>query len=608
MKVSFYENKHTDDLQSLRISPHEEVVEGAQPNLEPVSIFNNTKYHRTEYLRTVFAIVTDAILPLTSLVASFLNVLQLFFIGEFNLGWVGLTLFLLPTFLVLFYYLENMFHRQNKLLELFLIAVFGPFLRWFCSVRLLILKLGVEDTNASMEAGDLSNFIYAAKMLDGIFQTSMQVIWLLYLIAIEVYPFPLFDLTTREVTDWFGNVFHLPVLSSLTLYSSLAVLVKNLSELWMSHIPTATNRSGSETIIQSKEYGKCRKFLQWILLIMFVLAGVLYRLMSYLLLFVHLNVFLMPGAGIVLVSFVMHILLRGLSNRFYVDSGKMDVFLTACCCALVPTPTSSNIRAHNLLQAHSVITNLLLMVSLGVCMFLSVDYSLPIINRPWQLRYSSTYFFNYCLIVILLLPVSMMLYALFKKSLGANVLSDRKTMFWTNKKPTLMAVSTGIMSTIIMTLLVVINLLGRYSSTQCSLAPGLFVHGEVRPLAQGVGTSVQCPPSYTAAPAASVFCRWFFGPEGFIDMSPAYSKDLVSLPEKNENSTVYLSQYKNIDTSIAFVRNMSALDCVKNNKKLACLNTVPSETCSVSELMSRDISRGKWKCNGYVCVLSCEVS
>ena len=100
------------------------------------------------------------------------------------------------------------------------------------------------------------------------------------------------------------------------------------------------------------------------------------------------------------------------------------------------------------------------MVSLGVCMFLSVDYSLPIINRPWQLRYSSTYFFNYCLIVILLLPVSMMLYALFKKSLGANVLSDRKTMFWTNKKPTLMAVSTGIMSTIIITLLVIINLLG----------------------------------------------------------------------------------------------------------------------------------------------------
>ena len=113
-------------------------------------------------------------------------------------------------------------------------------------------------------------------------------------------------------------------------------------------------------------------------------------------LLVHLNVFLMPAAGIILFSFVTHIVLRGLSNRFYVDSGKMDVFLTACCCALVPTPTSSNIRAHNLLQAHSVLTNLVLMASLSVCMFLSIDYSLPIINRPWQLRYSSNYFYNYC--------------------------------------------------------------------------------------------------------------------------------------------------------------------------------------------------------------------
>ena len=357
LKVSFCDNKGKEDLQSLTVSPFHRAEDGdndreANQNPEPLStILNNTKYYRREYLRTLAAIVTEAILPLTSLVASFLNVLQLFLIGQYNLGWVGLTLFLLPTFLVLFYYLENMFHRQNKLIEMCLITVFGPFLRWFCSVRLLILKLGVEDTNSNVEVGDLSTFIHAAKMLDGIFQTSMQVIWLLYLIAIEVYPFPIFDLTTREVTDWFGNVFHLPVLSSLTLYSSLAVLVKNLAELWTSHIPTATNRSGSETIIQSTEYGKCRKFLQWTLVIMFVLASVLYRLMGYLLLFVHLNVFLMPAAGIIIVSFLAHIVLRGLSNRFYVDSGKMDVFLTACCCSLVPTPTSSNIRAHNLLQA-----------------------------------------------------------------------------------------------------------------------------------------------------------------------------------------------------------------------------------------------------------------
>ena len=82
---------------------------------------------RTAYLHAVMSVVTEAILPVVSIVASLLNVLQLFLLGEFYLGWVGLALFLLPTFLpALFYYLENMFHRENKLLELGLIT--GTFL------------------------------------------------------------------------------------------------------------------------------------------------------------------------------------------------------------------------------------------------------------------------------------------------------------------------------------------------------------------------------------------------------------------------------------------------------------------------------------------------
>ena len=103
-------------------------------------------------------------------------------------------------------------------------------------MRLLIIRLSNEDTEAA-EVEDLTNFIFASKMIDGIFQTSVQIIWLLYLIAIEIYPFPLFNMTTKEVKDWFGNVVSVPVVSSLTLYSSLAVLVKNLSELWMYHLP-----------------------------------------------------------------------------------------------------------------------------------------------------------------------------------------------------------------------------------------------------------------------------------------------------------------------------------------------------------------------------------
>ena len=90
------------------------------------SFLDNTRVARTAYLHAVMSVVTEAILPVVSIVASLLNVLQLFLLGEFYLGWVGLALFLLPTFLALFYYLENMFHRENKLLELGLIS--GTFL------------------------------------------------------------------------------------------------------------------------------------------------------------------------------------------------------------------------------------------------------------------------------------------------------------------------------------------------------------------------------------------------------------------------------------------------------------------------------------------------
>ena len=155
---------------------------------------------------------------------------------------------------------------------------------------------------------------------------------------------------------------------------------------------------------------------------MFVLTGVLHRLLCYTLLFLHLNVFLLPAGGIMIASTLLHILLRGVSNRFYVNTTNMDVFLTASCCCLAPTPTSPSIRAHNLLQAHSTITSCLLLAALAAAVFLSTDYGLPIISRPARLHYSSSTFYNLCLVATALLPVSISLYLIYKVS--ANKITD----------------------------------------------------------------------------------------------------------------------------------------------------------------------------------------
>ena len=114
-------------------------------------------------------------LPAVSVVSSLINVLELFFLGEFYLGCVGVTLFLLPTLLVLSFYLENMFNRPGRLLETALILVFGPFLRLLASLRLITMKLNPE-TGQTADQRDLERFTTATKVIDGVFQTAVQVV------------------------------------------------------------------------------------------------------------------------------------------------------------------------------------------------------------------------------------------------------------------------------------------------------------------------------------------------------------------------------------------------------------------------------------------------
>jgi hypothetical protein len=120
----------------------------------------------------------DGLLPLVSIVSTLVNVLQIFLTGETILGCAGLVISAFPTVLVLFYYLENMFHREKKLLEMGLIMIFGPFLRWLCSVRLLSFKLRPSAEDTDLE--DIQRFAFATKVIDGIFEASVQIIWLLY--------------------------------------------------------------------------------------------------------------------------------------------------------------------------------------------------------------------------------------------------------------------------------------------------------------------------------------------------------------------------------------------------------------------------------------------
>ena len=376
-----------------------------------------TEYKRTQYTRKILEFITEIVLPLVSIISNILLIVMLR--SNFTLMMIGVGLFLLPNILFLFFYFQKMLHRREKMFEVVMILLLGPLLRWLCSVRLMIVgriqDSGLYVTGLNREASDLELFVTAAKMIDGIFSCSVKIVWLLYLIAVKAMPVPVLSWRMVEKQDWFGNVVHMPSISSLTLLSSLGILVKNLAQLWMINIP-----SNHEDILQTEDEAsenRCKlrlmKLMQWTLLTLFVTTAVLFRLLSYALIFVHLFLFYLPLI-IILIIFSVHIILRGVCDDFYVESERMDVFQTAVCSSLVPTPSFSNIKAHNLLQVHSTITNFILMVSLAAIMFLNLDYNLPIISRPAQMSYSAQpasslnttlplNFFDLCLVTTLLL-------------------------------------------------------------------------------------------------------------------------------------------------------------------------------------------------------------
>ena len=133
-------------------------------------------------------------------------------------------------------------------MEAGLILALGPLLRWFCSVRLLMASHGSGEVSEDLQA-----FATATRVIDGVFQGSLHIVWLLYLIATGIYPFPVLDWKMKPVTDHAGNMISFPVLSSFGLYPAFLVLVKNLFQYWRLHHLRATTVDGSTTVLVEED-------------------------------------------------------------------------------------------------------------------------------------------------------------------------------------------------------------------------------------------------------------------------------------------------------------------------------------------------------------------
>ena len=217
-----------------------------------IVVVDRTEANRKRCVATNLSIFMDVVLPFIFLILAIWNIFHLFSIKSLDkkyLGWVSLTIFFFPSILVFLYYAENMLHREKKWIEAVSIIAFGPLLRWFCNVYLLFAR----HDSLSENFRDLQAFATATSLIDGVFQGSVRIVWLLYLIATGVYPIPSWDIRWSSVTDNHHHQIQVPVLAPFGLYPALAVLVKNLFQYWRLHHPRATTEDGSTTVLVQED-------------------------------------------------------------------------------------------------------------------------------------------------------------------------------------------------------------------------------------------------------------------------------------------------------------------------------------------------------------------
>ena len=217
---------------------------------ENLATINRTDASRGRCIASLFAIIIEGLLPGTSLIFALINMSEFLLAIKLGLFGVSLAIFFAPSILALLYYAENMQHRERKWLEAGLIIALGPLLRFLFSIRLLLAKLRKADLNQSQDFQDLQAIATATRVIAGVFQGSLQIVLLFYLIATGKHPFPLpypgFK-TTHPIKDWQGNSISFPAISSFGLYPTMAVLVTNLFQYWRQHHLKATTEDGSTT-------------------------------------------------------------------------------------------------------------------------------------------------------------------------------------------------------------------------------------------------------------------------------------------------------------------------------------------------------------------------
>ena len=107
------------------------------------------------------------------------------------------------------------------------------------------MRLLFWSSNTTADIKDLQTFVYAARMIDGVLMSSIQIVWMLFLISTSVL-----GLHKEGVTDSLGNTLSLWDSNWLNLASNCVVLVYYQVKLWRSNFPLSTAETGADPAVR----------------------------------------------------------------------------------------------------------------------------------------------------------------------------------------------------------------------------------------------------------------------------------------------------------------------------------------------------------------------
>jgi len=315
-------------------------------------------HKRNKSLEKAENIVLDIVFPACDNVTDVLMVVGLYTMPSYRtFSYWTLGLLYLPTVFLVIHFLLNFTKRRLWYAELTFLLLFGPAVDWIIYLARLI-----KGEKAIFMDKELEKFLFIAKIVNGVIEASLQLIWTLLLISIKVRPLPWAEMT--QIPDLVGNSLPVPA-STLSIIFSCISIIKSLAYFWNKYGVARSDTTITETT-------RCRLLVPPILA-----TSMIFRLGCLVIFAVYLNIYTMAILGISLVTFNLLRLFR----TCFEDSCALGETVSGFANSILPTPSSTDQRSHNLYMLHDLFTSSIYLSFLIIIQLLNLDYSHPYYKR-----------------------------------------------------------------------------------------------------------------------------------------------------------------------------------------------------------------------------------